>query len=202
MCSHSAGCTMLTSWYVVVQSVRTWLWSHRWLRCTLLFVFKGVESLDALSWLHAETHWKSTHPPVWQTCKVLYPWALLCETTVFAYLQCSMYSPLTTGHNWKKTGIIIFMLVLVLLGAVSGIWWLLASKGTLYIWVVYNCIWYNLLTTYYAHCRYTCVHTCIFLPHYILPLLYSICVYFYIWANIVFVFLMHAHGCMFISSLS
>ena len=34
--------------------------------------------VGALSWLNAETveRRKSTHPPLWQTCKVLRPWAL------------------------------------------------------------------------------------------------------------------------------
>ena len=31
---------------------------------------------------------KSTHPPLWQTCKVLRPWALFCETTVHTTVDC------------------------------------------------------------------------------------------------------------------
>ena len=30
---------------------------------------------------------KSAHPPLWQTCKVLRPWALFRETTVYAFCQ-------------------------------------------------------------------------------------------------------------------
>ena len=47
------------------------------------------------------------------------------------YLQNYCILLLTTGQNWKKTGSIIFILVLVLLGIVSGAWWLIVSEGKL-----------------------------------------------------------------------
>ena len=71
----------------VLCAVRTWLRSHRRLHCTLLFVIEGVESLE--TWrgcsfvVKCGNTWKSAHP-LWQTCKVLCPWALIGETTVQA----------------------------------------------------------------------------------------------------------------------
>ena len=33
---------------------------------------------------------KSVHSPLWQTCKVLHPWGLLCETTVHT-IYCNFF---------------------------------------------------------------------------------------------------------------
>ena len=54
------------------------------------------------------------------------------EVTVHLLAEL-LYSPLTTGQNWKRRGSIIFILVLVLLGIMSGAWWLLVSEGKLQV---------------------------------------------------------------------
>ena len=78
---HRAHCDIR-----LLCAVRTQLRSCWWFRCRLLFCFEGIESPKkgygcsfVIKCLNTQ---KSTHPPVWQACKVLCPWALFHKTTV------------------------------------------------------------------------------------------------------------------------
>ena len=73
----------------VLCAVRTWIWSCWQLCCTLLLVqlfalrasSRCEYDIGALSLVKCGSAWKSIHPSLWQTCKVLCPWALFHKTT-------------------------------------------------------------------------------------------------------------------------
>ena len=79
----------------VLCVIRTLLWSCWWFHCALLVVLLFTSrasshckyNMGALSWLFMKTLKKASTPPYWQTCKVLCPWALFRETTVYMYLS-------------------------------------------------------------------------------------------------------------------
>ena len=88
----TASYSMLIVQFRVLCAVRTRLWSRWWFRCTSfcvqLFALRASghckHDVGTHLWLIAETVERvPTHPPLWQTCKVLHPWALFRETTVY-----------------------------------------------------------------------------------------------------------------------
>ena len=56
--------------------------------------FEGIKSL--LTWhgcsfvIKCRNTQKTTHSPLWQTCNVLRPWVLFCETAVLYKLSCAI----------------------------------------------------------------------------------------------------------------
>ena len=70
------------------------------------------------------------------------------------------YTPTTTGHNWKRTGSIFFFVLLMLVLLATGVWWLV-SVGKLHHYFSSECMNVCGIPTYYAQCRYTCVHACL-----------------------------------------
>ena len=79
----------------VLCVIRTLLWSCWWFHWALLVVLLFASrasshckyNMGALSWLFMKTLKTASTPPYWQTCKVLCPWVLFCETTIYMYLS-------------------------------------------------------------------------------------------------------------------
>ena len=74
----------------VLCVVVTWLRSHWWFRCLVLFVqllalrasSRFKHDMGVFSRLNVETLERAPTSFLWQTCEVLRPWALFCKTTV------------------------------------------------------------------------------------------------------------------------
>ena len=67
----------------------------------IIICFEGIKLLE--TWhgrscmVKCQNTQKSTHPPVWQTCKVLCPWVLFHETTVHAHVCMAVHQFWTTA---------------------------------------------------------------------------------------------------------
>ena len=97
-----------------------------WFRCTFFVSNYSVLRVAVkMTWrsfvVKCGNSRKSAHPPLWQTCKVLRPWALFRETTVLVFQAVSWNSNCPTNfwlfrscsrclyHNikmlWKRIGV-------------------------------------------------------------------------------------------------
>ena len=90
----------------VLCAIRTQLRSCWWFRCTLFFASRASShyehDMGSLSWLNAETLKRAPTPPLWQICKVLHPWTLICKTTVMLFSKALFWYSKRTIF-WVKT---------------------------------------------------------------------------------------------------
>ena len=89
----------------VLCTIRTWLWRlvAPWNKFVQLFALRASShckhDMSALKYGNTQ---KSIHPPLWQTCKVLHPWALFCKTIVQVMVDTTV---LTANMKHYKTNI-------------------------------------------------------------------------------------------------
>ena len=118
-----ASYTPLMAWRIVLYAVRTWAskaggsvvhYCSSYTSANLRAV-SCCKHTWALFVVKCRNTWMSTHPPLWQACKVPHPWALFRDTMVHVHSNTGNTKPSVTLRHWHHT-------VRVLLAVLNLFW--------------------------------------------------------------------------------